>query len=387
MADAKVVYENKPAPAGNALFDMLTFQNKSRLEQTIDQENMGVKNKFDQVMENLKSQHQLQREQEAFQREESSKLLTGQAIADYTGQKAVQEAGAGNVIPGFVTQHQDEDVERTTGHPLFTANPIEPRAATTAHGDLMSAIKARQAGDEAIRLQQEKERPIGPAEVQTARMLAGELKAVNHPMHAVFGNITEGSVTKREFIDAATKATTELQKSKTRLEVAKVFGGARVEAAKIAGEARVRAAELAARNRIAGAEQKQLTGYASQLMSHATKLQNQIRILNQQAENSYGEEAFNYLREAQIHQATLDDIMNSHAQVTNQLGRAANQPVIDESQYRVQQLERNKIIDDLSKAGKIRKNKTWPQLTAAEQDIVFEEHKRRFAERQAAPKP
>jgi hypothetical protein len=382
MPTNPVVYEDKGASAtGGALFDMLTSQNKAQFQHGLDMEKQAKANEFTTTLETLRSTNQGQREAEAFERNKALQMLSGQQLGTYTGGQAVAEAGKGNVYAPLVTQHADEDVERAMGHPLFTAKPIEPLAAEAAHRDLQSFLGGRQKTEEAVTLAKAKIEAdsIGPEEVTSAQTIAAELDAAGlTPLAAAFRGLRPGAVSRKEYFEGATKASIELVKAKTRIDVSKTFAQARIEASKIGAEARKYAADAAAKSRIDRKDADALTKYQTGLNQQMTKLQNAERIARDAAKEAYGDERYIHLKEADRHNSAFLDAQQAHEQVTNQLGRVARQPVVDEKQFKSEEIVRAQIVDELGKAGKIAKRKTWAELNAKDQAIVQAEHVRRF---------
>lgn len=379
MPKNPVVYEAPDSASGGALFDMLTKQNQATFQHGLDMEKQEKANDFSKTLEILRSGNQAQREQEAFQRTNTEELMRGKAIGEYTGQQAVSAAGQGNVFPGLVEKHADEDVERTTGHPLFTPRPIDPRAATAAHSDFEKFLAGRQGTEEAINLARGKVdvNSIGQPEVNSAKAIAAELRAEGQGvMASAFEGLAPGTLSRKEYTDLVIKGNQELQRAKTRREVSQTFAAARVEAARLSAEARKYAADMAARGRIGGAEMNQLKTYQSSLNQQMTKLQNAEALARRSAENASGLDERNYhLNEADRHNAQLQDVIATHAKVTEAIGKANNQPIVDEQKRTRALMERQGVIQKLAEEGKISRRKTWAELSERDKKIVEEAHR------------
>lgn len=379
MADASgVAYTDKFAPAGDALFDMLTSQNKATFQHGLDMEKQQKANEFTSTLEGLRHNYRMQQEEAAFQRSTAENLLKGQAVGEYVGQQAADQANKGNVFEPLVQRQNDEDVERVTGHPLFTPKPINPRAAETAHTDLQSFIQGKQRTAETLAVNAEK--MIGPNEVSNGKRIAAELKSMGLNVLATeFDNLTPGSVSKERYAQQLQSAQQEYTRAQTRREVANTFGQARVAAAKIAADARKYAADAAARGRVNAATNTQLRALQGALNQEMTKMQNYEAMLRRSADNAAGDERAHYMKEADLQHAQYEDLMSAHKQITEQIGRSMDQTPVDEGKFRSAIMERQAIMTELAEAGKIRKRKSWAELNPKEQAIVEQAHRARRA--------
>lgn len=305
------------------LFSFIEGRNKlenekdlAQFQHDLDMRKNEGSQKFQQLMEGIRHTHTMERQEAEFQRGVGEHLLQGQAIADYTGQQAVDQAQGGNVIGSLVERRPELDTPEA-GMPGFVSKPIDPRAATVAHGDLMKGIDQKRASELRMR-EKEQQRlldSVGPNEITTAKSLVPLLHDHGRDIDAArFDSLEVGGMSKHDFNTQLAAAQQAIEHNKMLLERARTYGQFRVDAQKIASEARLKAVQLSNKARLDNRDLQEVKFREQQLQHEISNSKTRMTMLNMQLANAAGIAAKNLEQQLAEEQNHLNALVDTHNQ-------------------------------------------------------------------------
>jgi hypothetical protein len=375
-------YKGAQAPGGTLepLFDWAkSKQNheqtmeRTRLEDTLLNKRQEKANEFSTILEQMREQGRMQLQNAAFQQSQQAELQRGQALADYTGGLAVQEAQKGNVIDALVERQPALDTPEAA-MPGYVPRQINPLAATAAHGDLLKGIETRARTDEQVRLKRTQELldAVGPDEITQAQTLIPILRTHGQDVLATqLEGLRPGMWDKNRLQTEISKANTNIENNRARLERVKIFSDERMRIAAEANETKKEVARIASKAKLDANDAKETREQRLRMGARIATINGTIAIIQRELADitipaTTRAKLQDDLREAKMVRDNLD---NTQAKMFEIEDRYLHQPPpVPKATAADAQKQVRDIIDNLIR----KKGKQFEELTPDEQKKVIE---------------